>query len=319
MFLMSDKEPKYFDLLTKPEQAEYKALQKMFHSNIGARFGFATTFGKIFNYIYQEKTRVWIRNIVVGIFWVDGNIVINRKQLSILICQARSSINAHLADLGFIATRSSRLSQDQFLTYFKDHLDLVQDDYKQWSFRYWKGNLTGNDRDPDLLNETQENQDRGHGTSGPAGPIGPIGSCPKAAQSSRPVYQASQNNSTPKESTHRAAQMIQPEQPSQPAQTEPKGPTHRKRKIILVPPLKEITAVMFLKWPGPEDFEDIQLDPYSDHDYESLDNEQFVEPRTDIDDLTLEYIELINTKFTDELPVIINEDLTSLGIEGLDL
>lgn len=133
-------EPRHWDLLEEIEQEEYRALQAKVsaQSNRNRRNKSAETFNEILEsvkaFVMKEDGREWKRALVTGLFWVTCFIVVNTKQLCILLQRSKSSINSSFQALGYSAPADGLDTTNLIINCF----DCFKNDYnelRQWTLR----------------------------------------------------------------------------------------------------------------------------------------------------------------------------------------
>jgi hypothetical protein len=106
-----DSTPKYFDLLTPHDQADYADLRSALSSQLcrNCRGKRVENFGEMMNvartFCIQHNDDDWKRCIVCGVYWMPNGIAINHRQVSILLNKCKSSINGSLHKLGYSTLR----------------------------------------------------------------------------------------------------------------------------------------------------------------------------------------------------------------------
>lgn len=136
----SNHRPAFFNLLSSKDQEKYIELQKKAanEENRYNRFRRLSTMREIFNAIRQfcetENEDKWKRYLVCGIFWYDDYVVINTRQLRILIAKCKSSINGALLKMGYETVHKKSIDFS-FLTNYIPLLEKNHSDFRQWTIR----------------------------------------------------------------------------------------------------------------------------------------------------------------------------------------
>ena len=138
--------PQYWELLTEDDKLQYTTLQKNFSSGAlkKLRNGRAETFEEILEEIRQfcikedDPTNDWKRFLVCGICWMDQAIAINTRQLKLLVCKCKSSINGSLQKMGY----TTNMAHSESWKILFPKIPLLKDHYselRKWTIRYKPG------------------------------------------------------------------------------------------------------------------------------------------------------------------------------------
>jgi hypothetical protein len=136
----SDYRPKYYELLSEPDQVAYTELRASLSSQMcrnrrGKRLeGFADMLASIRTFCVRHNCDDWKRSLVCGVCWLPNGIAINNRQLSILIDKCKSSINGSLQKMGY-STLQSRTESSGSLC---DAIPVLKNNFnelREWTVR----------------------------------------------------------------------------------------------------------------------------------------------------------------------------------------
>lgn len=105
--------PKYFERLSIDDQCRYMQLRedisKSFLQSKNAKIcdNFQNVFDLIRGYVNREPSSENDRALVCGIMWVDDKIIINTRQLQLVIGKCKSSINNGIQTIGYVSMPTS--------------------------------------------------------------------------------------------------------------------------------------------------------------------------------------------------------------------
>lgn len=132
--------PSFFDILSDSDKEKYIKL----HEKVGSpenrynRNKRLQTFNEILDEIkrfcIQDDGEDWRRYLVCGICWINNDIVINTRQLRILIEKSKSTINGSFAKMGYCTVPMKEHDTKyiiQFIPYLKSH----PQELRQWTTR----------------------------------------------------------------------------------------------------------------------------------------------------------------------------------------
>ena len=292
---MESKKPKCYNLLNKDEADGYDILQSAFNRRYRSitfwQRDFLRYLDLIHEWVYQEDTRVWLRSLVVGIIWFDDFIIVNNRQLLILLCFSKSGINYRFIKVGYNARYELNCMAYQLVEgYFRGHIRFNRFEIREWTIR------TQDDHIPRASIHIEL-------------PFGPPKELDEPESETDETRTESETDEPEPEPEAKQDQETEPEQvqdpdPAVPPVTPDAGPLatisspepqpRRKRKIILIPPLKEITEATLLKLPTIEDTE-INFNPDFDN-YSAFD---VIEPNIEAD-FSDPQIDILNSEFVNE-------------------
>ena len=138
--------PQYWELLSEDDKSQYSALQKSFGSGAlkKMRNGRAETFEEVLEEIKrfcikeEDVDNDWKRFLVCGICWMDQAIAINTRQLKLLVCKCKSSINGSLQKMGY----TTNMAHSESWKILFPKIPLLKDHYselRKWTIRYKPG------------------------------------------------------------------------------------------------------------------------------------------------------------------------------------
>jgi hypothetical protein len=133
--------PSFWNLLSQVDQNEFIKLCSGFYQNkrTTIRDRRAVTFANelmiIMEYIERSSDNVEARAVICGICFVGPMICINTRQLKVLLCRCKSSINGILQELGYVAVRSRTKSRSCILAMMPS-IEGNHDLLRQWSVRH---------------------------------------------------------------------------------------------------------------------------------------------------------------------------------------
>jgi hypothetical protein len=135
-----DYRPKYYEMLTTPDQEQYNDLRSTLSSQMcrnrrGKRLeGFAEMLNSIRVFCIRHDEDDWKRCLVCGVCWLPNGIAINNRQLSILIDKCKSSINGSLQKMGYSTLQSRNESSGSL----SDAIPLLKNNFnelREWTVR----------------------------------------------------------------------------------------------------------------------------------------------------------------------------------------
>ena len=138
--------PQYWELLSEDDKLQYTTLQKSFGSGAlkKMRNGRAETFEEVLEEIKhfcikeEDGDNDWKRFLVCGICWMDQAIAINTRQLKLLVCKCKSSINGSLQKMGY----TTNMAHSESWKILFPKIPLLKDHYselRKWTIRYKPG------------------------------------------------------------------------------------------------------------------------------------------------------------------------------------
>jgi hypothetical protein len=136
----NDYRPKYYDLLSPPDQMQYDDLRASLSSQMcrnrrGKRLeGFSDMLSSIRTFCIRHTEDDWKRCLVCGVCWLPNGIAINNRQLSILIDKCKSSINGSLQKMGYSTLQSRNESSSSLC----DMIPLLKNNFnelREWTVR----------------------------------------------------------------------------------------------------------------------------------------------------------------------------------------
>lgn len=158
--------PQHWDLLCDADKTEYSKLQSDFQSGTikKSRNGRVETFEEILEEIRrycvkeENKDDEWKRYLVCGICWMEHAIAINTRQLKLLICKCKSSINGSLQKMGY----TTNMAHSESWKILFPKIPLLKDHYselRKWTIRYKPGYVPDTPAIPEnaaLKNDSQK-------------------------------------------------------------------------------------------------------------------------------------------------------------------
>jgi hypothetical protein len=140
MFRSPDPLPSHWEVLSAEDQHDYIALRTQFQDMVGKtrRGESAGVFGDrlrlIRAFIERNESSKWKRSLVCGIAFMDSAIGINIRQLRILLCRCKSSINGSFQQIGYTAKPAGQALDEELRNLIpplrSDHIEL-----KKWTIR----------------------------------------------------------------------------------------------------------------------------------------------------------------------------------------
>lgn len=133
--------PQYWDLLSEADREKYTELHTEFSSGVmkRARNGRAESFEEMLEnikkYCVKNDDDDWKRYLVCGVCWMDEAIAINTRQLRLLVCKCKSSINGSLQKMGF----STNMAHSESWKILFPKIPLLKDHFselRKWTIRY---------------------------------------------------------------------------------------------------------------------------------------------------------------------------------------
>lgn len=133
--------PQYWDLLSESDKDAYNELHKEFESGVmkRARNGRAESFEEMLENIKRfcakDDDNDWKRYLVCGVCWLDEAIAINTRQLRLLVCKCKSSINGSLQKMGY----STNMAHSESWKILFPKIPLLKDHFselRKWTIRY---------------------------------------------------------------------------------------------------------------------------------------------------------------------------------------
>lgn len=132
--------PSFFEILSDIDKEKYMKLHEKVGSPVNRynRNKRLQTFNEILDdikrFCIQEDGEDWRRYLVCGICWINDDIVINTRQLRILIEKSKSTINGSFAKMGYCTVPMKEHDTKyiiQFIPYLKSH----PQELRQWTTR----------------------------------------------------------------------------------------------------------------------------------------------------------------------------------------
>lgn len=133
-------QPKFFGLLNKEDQDNYKKLRLTLSSHLcrnrrGKRIEtFREMLLAIQGYCIHRNEDDWKRCLVCGICWIQNSVAINTRQLGLLIDKCKSSINGSLQKMGY----NTLQSREESSTYLVEAIPFLVNNYmelREWTVR----------------------------------------------------------------------------------------------------------------------------------------------------------------------------------------
>ncbi|EAY03784.1 hypothetical protein TVAG_232670 [Trichomonas vaginalis G3] len=133
--------PQYWELLSETDKEKYNELHQEFSSGVmkRARNGRAESFEEMLEnikkYCIRNDEDDWKRYLVCGVCWMDEAIAINTRQLRLLVCKCKSSINGSLQKMGF----STNMAHSESWKILFPKIPLLKDHFselRKWTIRY---------------------------------------------------------------------------------------------------------------------------------------------------------------------------------------
>ena len=133
--------PQYWELLSEEDKNGFMEMQQEFSSGVlkRVRSSRAETFDEILEVIKKYCVRNddddWKRYLVCGVCWMDSAIAINTRQLRILVCKCKSSINGSLQKMGY----STNMAHSESWKILFPKIPLLKDHFpelRKWTIRY---------------------------------------------------------------------------------------------------------------------------------------------------------------------------------------
>ena len=150
---MSDKDrnPEKFDQLSEADQKAYKDMQAAFSQTFYSKQrgrSFKEIFAKIKSFVDHDK----IRGVVCGFFPVSNEkLLVNTRQLQILLGVCKSQTNNLLKKAGFLATLD-RPHLEEVAEYL--HISPQDPQAVQWSYRTIPQNQEDSENHPEVMFKT---------------------------------------------------------------------------------------------------------------------------------------------------------------------
>ena len=138
--------PQYWELLSDDDKTKFTEMQQEFSSGVlkRVRNSRAETFDEILEIIKRFCVRNddddWKRYLVCGVCWMDSAIAINTRQLRILVCKCKSSINGSLQKMGY----TTNMAHSESWKILFPKIPLLKDHFpelRKWTIRYKPGQL----------------------------------------------------------------------------------------------------------------------------------------------------------------------------------
>ena len=135
----------YWNMLPEDEKEDYLRIIEEFRneekktSKDKRIFSFPNERSKIINFIERSEVNKEVRCILVGICFCGPILCLNNRQLKLLTCRCKSSINGSFQKLGYVSILSKSKSKDCVLAALpslKAHTTIL----RQWSSRYVSSN-----------------------------------------------------------------------------------------------------------------------------------------------------------------------------------
>ena len=133
--------PQYWELLSEEDKNGFMEMQQEFSSGVlkRVRNSRAETFDEILEvikkYCVKNDENDWKRYLVCGVCWMDSAIAINTRQLRILVCKCKSSINGSLQKMGY----STNMAHSESWKILFPKIPLLKDHFpelRKWTIRY---------------------------------------------------------------------------------------------------------------------------------------------------------------------------------------
>ena len=133
--------PEYWDILSEEDRKQYQKMQQDFSSGVlkRVRNSRAETFDEILEIIkkfcVKNDDEDWKRYLVCGVCWMDSAIAINTRQLRLLVCKCKSSINGSLQKMGY----TTNMAHSESWKILFPKIPLLKDHFpelRKWTIRY---------------------------------------------------------------------------------------------------------------------------------------------------------------------------------------
>jgi len=132
--------PQYYNYLSENDKMGYNSLRLMLATpdrrnrrNKSVQ-SFAEIIYTIKSYIIRNDGHDWTRALVCGVVWLTYMVVVNTRQLRILLGRCKSSINGSFQSLGYIPIVPDINANSQFINSFSIFKDNSAE-LRQWTFR----------------------------------------------------------------------------------------------------------------------------------------------------------------------------------------
>ena len=133
--------PEYWDILSEEDRTQYQKMKQDFSSGVMKRVrnSRAETFDEILEVIkkfcVKNDDNDWKRYLVCGVCWMDSAIAINTRQLRLLVCKCKSSINGSLQKMGY----TTNMAHSESWKILFPKIPLLKDHFpelRKWTIRY---------------------------------------------------------------------------------------------------------------------------------------------------------------------------------------